>query len=279
MNQEDKTRISGGMWLILVLLCILVIVLLWRPGLPTRHDSIRDRQRTRLLAIDAALELFKHEFDGYPPSDANDPTGAPYGGAMRLCEAMLGQDMLGFHTDSVFRGDGRGASGERLYSLSPGEPAYQDNLKARKGPLLPLDTADVCRVAQIYGAHIGTFSPDSRVLCDTFAKKLATGVKAGMPILYYRADPNGTLHDANDPDNPANIYDYRDNQVLLELGVPGEPNTRHPLADPKVFYEVTRSMKITAKPVPRHPDTYILISAGKDGLYGTKDDIMNFRRE
>jgi len=27
---------------------------------------------------------------------------------------------------------------------------------------------------------------------------------------------------------------------------------------------------------PFRADTYILISAGKDGLYGTKDDICNF---
>jgi hypothetical protein len=27
---------------------------------------------------------------------------------------------------------------------------------------------------------------------------------------------------------------------------------------------------------PYNPDTYILISAGRDGLYGTEDDIKNF---
>jgi hypothetical protein len=97
-----------------------------------------------------------------------------------------------------------------------------------------------------------------------------------MPILYYRADSRGTAHDANDPDNPANIYDYRDNQMLLELGVPGEPDAVHPLADPRRFYMNTQSDKVVARSGPYNADKFILISAGHDGLYGTADDLCNF---
>lgn len=97
-----------------------------------------------------------------------------------------------------------------------------------------------------------------------------------MPILYYRADPKGKVHDPDRPDDPSNIYDYRDNLALVLLGVPGEPNAMHPLADPKRFYLNTQSDKATTESRPFRADTFILISAGYDGLYGTGDDICNF---
>jgi hypothetical protein len=50
----------------------------------------------------------------------------------------------------------------------------------------------------------------------------------------------------------------------------------HPLADPKRFYMDTQSDKIVTKSRPYNADRFILISAGKDGLYGTADDICNF---
>ncbi len=42
------------------------------------------------------------------------------------------------------------------------------------------------------------------------------------------------------------------------------------------FYDYIRDPKIAARPWPYRPDSYILISAGADGLYGTGDDIRNF---
>ncbi len=42
------------------------------------------------------------------------------------------------------------------------------------------------------------------------------------------------------------------------------------------FYEYIRNPKIVARPWPHRADSYILISAGVDGFYGTSDDICNF---
>ena len=97
-----------------------------------------------------------------------------------------------------------------------------------------------------------------------------------MPILYYRADTSGTAHDADNPDNPENIYRYTDNQALIALGVPGEPNQVHPLSDPKCFYRNTRDSRNKKYTGPFRRDTFIVISAGEDGFYGTKDDVCNF---
>ena len=39
-----------------------------------------------------------------------------------------------------------------------------------------------------------------------------------------------------------------------------------------------KSEQASAGPVkPVNPDTYLLISAGPDGIYGTNDDINNFQ--
>jgi hypothetical protein len=97
-----------------------------------------------------------------------------------------------------------------------------------------------------------------------------------MPILYYRADTAATSHDANDPEDPDNIYDYRDNHALVALGVPGDPNTVHPLAEPRRFYLNTRDWKVRPESRPYRADKFILLSAGRDGLYGTVDDVFNF---
>jgi len=262
-------------WLLVFLALVgLYIILHWT------YDKVRwdvlprpgNIQRAQFHSIEAALELFNNEFDRYPPSDANDSTGRPYCGAMKLAEALMGQDMLGFHGDSVFRADGKDTNGvTNLY-----DPAADLTLK--KGPYLPPESADSPTLVEIYGrGNTALFNPNSRVLCDEYYRRYKSGLKTGMPVLFYKADTSKTAHDVNNPDNPGNIYDYRDNLALLALGVPGEPEKKHPMfADPRLFYKITKSDKVTTISKPSRADTYILISAGQDGLYGTRDDICNF---
>jgi len=59
--------------------------------------------------------------------------------------------------------------------------------------------------------------------------------------------------------------------VLVGLGVPGEPNAVHPLSDPKRFYRDIQGDRISAHSRPYRADSFILISAGYDGLYGAAD--------
>lgn len=235
------------------------------------------KQKSQLLSIDTALELFKSEFDGYPPSDAKDKAGIDYCGAMKLSEALMGPDLMGCRLDSVFRSDGTDGDGNMLYQDLEG---YKGDPSMRRGPYLPLDNANAYSLADLYGeGNTGPFDPNHFVLCDVFGKvvHIEIGMKINMPILYYKADTSKTAHDVNDPNNPENIYDYRDNHALLALGVPGKPGQKHPLYEkPKIFYEMTRNTRVTGPSVPNRADTYILLSAGPDGLYGTQDDIANF---
>jgi len=254
-------------------LLVAVIVFLFVLGFVAYRGAVRFskdiRQCAMFASLEAALELFDSEFGGYPPSDGNDATGSSYCGAMKLTEAMIGQDQMGFHPESVFRADGLD-----LNTLAPLYTA--DTLKARLGLFLPLRNTNVQRLVDIFGkGGTGSFREDILVMCDVFEKDRSSGKKTGMPILYYRADISATSHDVNQPDNPQNIFDYKDNQALIELGVPGQ---MHPLTDPRRFYLNTRNDKIRDTSRPFRADSYILISAGRDGLYGTADDICNFSR-
>ena len=228
--------------------------------------------------MNAATELFNREFGTYPPSDANDPIGERYCGAMRLAEALMGQDLLGIHSKSVFRRDGMDATG--TVDLYPddieklGSALRVENLKARRGLYLPAESAHPFRLADIYGkGRTGALPEDTYVLCDVFEQKRPSGKKTGMPILYYRANRTGMAHRPGDPNN---IYKWEDNHSLLALGVPGEAGKAHPLIDTQRFYLNTENEQAQLKSEPYMRDSFLLISAGRDGLYGTADDICNF---
>ena len=275
--KQSSGRLKGrGLALagIAVSAVMLFVLHRWPPVWSSPPHGPRVSQKNQFHSIDVALEMFRAEFDGYPPSDALDPISRQYCGAMKLAEALMGQDLLGFHQDSIFRNDGQDGSGRDLYPENP----YEYNLKARKEHYLPLENANAYELQDLY-ANTAGFKKDSIVLCDVYSRvrRRSTGKRSGMPILYYKADTSKTAHNLDNPDDPNNIYNYRDNHTLVGLGVPWDPNEKHPLfTDPKIFYEITRNKKVKTKSSPHRADSFILISAGYDGLYGTKDDIFNF---
>jgi len=283
--------------LLTVMSIIVILIGLLLPALNRVRIYAKEvRQRAQFHSIDAALELFNNEFDGYPPSSAKDPKGADYCGAMKLCEAMMGQDMLGFHTNSVYRQDGwdkdQADGGIDLYPQSP----LPDNLKARKGPFLPSESANAYSMRDTYGPDVGAaLDPCSFVLCDVYTRPKPGAKKTGMPVLYYKANTANNLHYYPGPppigelplygDDKGNIYNYFDNHELVWLGKPWvagsseSPTKKHSLVDPGRFYKNTKSHKITTAIRPYRADSYILLSAGFDGEYGTADDIFNFEWE
>lgn len=269
-SSSPKRRHKGRYVSFVVLVAVLALLFfLCRSCL----DYMRvNSQAAAFMSLSTAIELSSHKLGGYPPSDALDEVDQPYCGIMKLTEALLGQDLLGFHPSSTFRLDGTDpTTGERLYATAP------ESLAARQEPYLEVVHGIAYRLADVYGrGRTGPFAEHVYVLCDVFQRERPSGAKTGMPILYYRADTLNTAHDVNDPNNPDNIYDYRDNHALVCLGVPGRAATVHPLADPKRFYALTRNHRVTSTSRPYKPDTYILVSAGRDGLYGTDDDIYNF---
>lgn len=271
--------------LLTVMSIIVILIGLLVPALNMAKQYAKKlKQMAMFHSIDAALELFNNEFDGYPPSDALDPDDEPYCGAMKLCEAMMGQDLLGFHTNSVYKESG--LNSDDSVDLYPADPD-PDNLKARRGPFLPSESANAYQMEEIYDDDYTPFDANDFVLCDVYTRNMQSGKKTGMPILYYKANTANSMHDPNNvPGTPdgstTNIYNIWDNQQLVYLGKPwvsgspSDPEKQHSLFQADTFYELTKSHKITTAVRPYRADSYILLSAGFDGEYGTADDIFNF---
>jgi len=287
-KQSNKKAGFTIVELLTVMSIIIILMGLLAPAMSrVRIYARKVSQKNQFHSIDVALELFRAEFDGYPDSGALDGSGASYCGAMKLAEAMVGQDLLGFHPDSRFRADGADGFGNQLYYCTPPPPPPPDNVKARKEHYLPLEQANAYKLNDLY-SNLGPFASiqDRVVLCDVYtrATNLTTGKRVGMPVLYYEANTSNTRHDPADLPIPGNdkgqIYNYLDNNQLVELGKPWDPATPHTLfSDPTKFYGSTWNEKVSAIARPYRANSFIMISAGFDGEYGTPDDVFNFEED
>lgn len=302
-----RRKISGFTMveLLVVLGIIALLVGLLIPTLSTVRNSAREaKQKAQLTTIELALTAFKNDYGDYPPSDGwyyNPAPGGPldYCGAQKLAEALLGWDLLGFHPKSAWRSDGYdGMAPNGPLAYDPDKvrdingDGIPDTFDERKGSYLELPTSSAFRLGDIFRPNpvnpnpIGPLAADTFVLCDVFGVKKVTMVKgvdpvtgklitvserAGAPILYYRANTSGkTIR---------GVYRASDNDALV-LAKQQADGREHPLARSggqfQFFYDYIRDPKIVAKTWPYRPGSYILISAGADGLYGTGDDICNF---
>jgi len=159
------------------------------------------------------------------------------------------------------------------------------NERARKPLYLEGGYVQITSIVTVFQGDDGDFDANCPVLCDVFKRndlRNAAGEKLGMPVLYYKADPSKLTHDANDGvTDGTNIYNYWDNHELLAIDVPWMAvGTKHPMhaSDGKSqpFYSSTRDKLVKVTDKPHNPNSFILISAGWDGLYGTRDDVFNF---
>jgi type II secretory pathway pseudopilin PulG len=322
INGNQSRRIGFTIIELLTVMSIIVILIsLLAPALNrVRRYATDVKQKAQFHSIAVALDMFNADFDGYPDSNAVDDQGLNYCGAMRLAEALVGQDLKGFNPSSRFERAGFGsATNPTVYpSLNyPDTATYSANIQSRK-MYLELEHANAYMLKDIYdsvtissaaaGISVGPsatgFDPNTYVLCDSYNRvtNKTTGKKMGMPILYYRADqakylfptintPPSTMKGTMSDGAYFYTYNFYDNQALIQMGMPWTSNIYvHPLAStgttpegfvigntcPQTFYNIIRDPKISSGDKPYRANSYILMSAGFDGQYGTSDDIYNF---
>ena len=99
----------------------------------------------------------------------------------------------------------------------------------------------------IYGHSRSSFLTHDFVLCDVYDACRWTGKKTGMPILYYKANTANSLHDSRNVIPPrtirGNIYNYWDNQELLEAGQALGPD-RRPAGCRSYSYASDRGLRV-----------------------------------
>ena len=225
---------------VIVIIAILVGILM--PALSQVKKLAKEtKQKAQIGSIEMALELYKglggvEDFGEYPPSHGcnfssgqcdTDPNKYSYGycGAQTLTEALLGQDLLGFHPDSIYRADGKDKNEIDLYPPDPN----RRNLDTRKGPYLARENIGVFEANDIYDpTWLGSkIEPDRYIICDVFGIKDSTikgkKYKVGTPVLYFRANPSAANSELI-PDSTLighhawNIYNCVDNYYLINLG-------------------------------------------------------------
>jgi prepilin-type N-terminal cleavage/methylation domain-containing protein len=290
---------------------ITILIAMLIPALNmVRKIAKEAEQKAQFNTIGMGLEAYKSDFGSYPGSSwQKSLTQNPnYQGGQRLAEALVGMDLFGFHPDSAWMSNGRDTTGQVVYPSFAGvsltQTQLEDNLKKRRGPYLENPTNRAFRLRDLYPGPSGNgdvqmIAPDTYVVCDVFkAGKVtlqATGqmIKAGTPILYYKADTSKKTMETGAFQE--RIYNILDNIGILAQGqvAYGERSFanrqgvkyRHILAaDQNLFYNDSATSipykvidpKVTTYKWPYRPDSYLLISAGWDGIFGNEDDILNY---
>ncbi len=291
---------SRGFTLVEMLTTMAIIAILIGLLVPTitviQKTVQKVKQKSQFHGIEIVLESFRTDFGDYPDSLYDSAVDPGYCGAQNLAEAIVGWDGFGVHPLSAFMSDGMNdvdgdGTRELIYDVLGGingsngyVETAADNHRVRKGPYLELEAANAVKLGDLYPGAVGTLDLDTYVLSDMFNKVThrVTRKKTGMPILYYKADVSKVRHAAI-PGVP-NVYDVAQNEEIYKTDAPFGNNTRHPLdGQISLFYDRTANPDFPATATsPRRPyrsESFILHSAGRDGLYGTADDVYNFDTE
>ncbi len=230
-------------------------------------------------------------------------------GAHLIVDAMIGRDSLGYDPKP---GTGPGGTVDSRWSTAAGTPPTTYP-RARRNPYIKPEGISVATAAKPPQDAFGPYSvttPNSYLPQPDPADSNATVFvdKFGFPILYYRARPNstqrteiiqtnnGTATDANISDG---VYDGRDNALFTSpLGrqhriadATATINYAYPLTATQTlsnnFAEFIRSFRATSYipatnppqidfPRPVNGETFLLLTPGKDGIYGNLDDVGNW---
>jgi len=284
---------------IIALLISILIPALSRP----REQAQKVKVASLLSSIEKGLEMFRNDFGYYPDSSRRvdaisdlAPAGKTLSGAHWLARAMVGHDLKGVDV--------------RAAMLGMPDSVDQATLNTAGRKSLYVDGEIFARDdnTEIFLGTNSSVAPAQRIVIYEPSFR--------SPVLYYRARPMAPVPftSCSSPTCTA-IYSIVDNQditgnegtgtqgwdfsgqavsrvpaginSLHRLGIPGVTSTT-PMdlaPDPNKLGSFARSLysesayKAVGPPLkPMRADSFVLITAGPDGILGTTDDVTNFKK-
>ncbi len=213
--------------------------------------------RALVATIDTGVNMFRAEESlgrDYPPSLAsslNVPSGYSNGtlyGAQTLVLALAGHDL----------------QGTKAFGTGTSPPTYDfknPTPDPRKGPFLDISKVTLKKPSEVAAdrAFAGSFPVDcAPLVLDTF----------GTPVLYYKADitQQGLQRYNRDHNKPiGNSANYAKQDTFWNHF---NDNENSYICDRRVW-------DLTKTAAACRADSFLLISAGIDGVFGTSDDLTN----
>ena len=93
-DKSKKRRAFTIVELLTVMSVIIILISLLVPALnQVKRFAKEVKQKAQFHSIDVAMELYETEHQEYPDSDREGSDGQEYCGAMKLAEAMVGQEV------------------------------------------------------------------------------------------------------------------------------------------------------------------------------------------
>ncbi|MCG3126410.1 MAG: hypothetical protein CHACPFDD_01245 [Phycisphaerae bacterium] len=279
-----------------------------------RRAAKKTKSQGQVSALQKASEMFHNDMDRYPKSAGSNPfesgTGHWLSGSQWFLLELIGADMQGYvKPDDTNDSDRNGVIDEKdwrdWYSATP----------KRQYPRLPLYIPPDGETAMSPEVYVTKF-PRAAQLPAGFGygssewknSRLPFFVDAfGFPILYYAAN-TAEKRNAVWKGGDTGRYDQSDNSMftggagdgrynksepgwdltglgqphaLKELGwngpnnAPDKPSFTGEICNVGIFNN-TSSGSNKGRVWPQNPDSFLIITPGADGLFGTADDVRNF---
>lgn len=316
MNRKQTRQAFTLIELLTVMAIIVVLIGILTPALSAaRNRATKTAIAAQINAMSVGLDAFRNDEGKYPASNAalwaNDPLNpaaemtawevgtpsAPLQGAHILVDALVGRDQLGYDPRSpqVSAGGVIGTSYNRWSDVN--DPGGATD---RRDPYIPVDGVDVTSPADPPQDGDGVIPGTTQPMIDGNTVPVFRD-KFGWPFLYYRASLTANQNTPIIQTSNSNInfgdgvYDGVDNELFTSYaGSNHKINQANIQMDfvtpaevlPNNFAEFIRSFRASSYdqandilidfPRPVKADRFIILSAGKDGIYGNLDDVANF---